>query len=122
GGRNNAQGYVEFGSIQAVEALVRQVLRDMDWTRQDDDGAFQARYRIAGGEWSTWRHVVCGVKGHEQQLRYLATDRQQRGGEVMQSLSDLYSLVSRLPVSDSDYHIVTAAAVALSATKGESNG
>lgn len=28
GGRNNAAGYVEFGSIQAVEALVRQVLRD----------------------------------------------------------------------------------------------
>jgi len=29
GGRNNAAGYVEFGSTQAVEALVRQVLRDM---------------------------------------------------------------------------------------------
>jgi len=28
GGRNNAAGYVEFGSIQAVEALVQQVLRD----------------------------------------------------------------------------------------------
>lgn len=29
GGRNNTAGYVEFGSIQAVEALVRQVLRDL---------------------------------------------------------------------------------------------
>ena len=29
GGRNNDAGYVEFGSIQAVEALVRQVLRDI---------------------------------------------------------------------------------------------
>lgn len=29
GGRSNAAGYVEFGSIQAVEALVRQVLRDL---------------------------------------------------------------------------------------------
>lgn len=29
GGRDNAAGYIEFGSIQAVEALVRQVLRDM---------------------------------------------------------------------------------------------
>lgn len=29
GGRNNAAGYVEFGSIQAVQALVRQVLRDL---------------------------------------------------------------------------------------------
>ena len=29
GGRNNAAGYVEFGSIQAVEALVSQVLRDL---------------------------------------------------------------------------------------------
>lgn len=28
GGRNNAAGYVEFGSTQAVEALLRQVLRD----------------------------------------------------------------------------------------------
>ena len=29
GGRNNAAGYVEFGSIQAVEALINQVLRDL---------------------------------------------------------------------------------------------
>jgi len=29
GGRNNAAGYVEFGSTQAVDALVRQVLRDL---------------------------------------------------------------------------------------------
>lgn len=29
GGRNNTAGYVEFGSIQAVEALVCQVLRDL---------------------------------------------------------------------------------------------
>lgn len=82
GGRNNQAGYVEFGSTQAVEALVRQVLRDLDWAGQDDDGAFQARYRIPGGEWSSWGHVSCGVKGHEQQLRYLPADRQQRGGDV----------------------------------------
>jgi hypothetical protein len=29
GGRNNAAGYVEFGSIQAVKALVMQVIRDL---------------------------------------------------------------------------------------------
>ena len=29
GGRNNAAGYVEFGSVQAVEALVRHVIRDL---------------------------------------------------------------------------------------------
>jgi hypothetical protein len=29
GGRNNAAGYVEFGSTQAVQALVHQVLRDL---------------------------------------------------------------------------------------------
>lgn len=29
GGRDNAAGYVEFGSVQAVEALVRQLLRDL---------------------------------------------------------------------------------------------
>ena len=28
GGRNNSAGYVEFGGVQAVEALVRQALRD----------------------------------------------------------------------------------------------
>lgn len=33
GGRNNAAGYIEFGSIQAVEALVRQVLRDQPDTQ-----------------------------------------------------------------------------------------
>ena len=38
GGRNNAQGYVEFGSIQAVEALVRQVLRDLPSDRQQRGG------------------------------------------------------------------------------------
>jgi R67 dihydrofolate reductase len=30
GGRNNAAGYVEFGSIQAVDALVHHVLRDLE--------------------------------------------------------------------------------------------
>lgn len=35
GGRNNAAGYVEFGSIQAVEALVRQVLRDLPAPQQE---------------------------------------------------------------------------------------
>lgn len=29
----------------------------------------QARYRLPGGEWSTWAHVICGVKTHEMQLR-----------------------------------------------------
>jgi hypothetical protein len=34
GGRNNAAGYVEFGSTQAVQALVRQVLRDLPAPRK----------------------------------------------------------------------------------------
>ncbi|WP_343499693.1 hypothetical protein [Achromobacter denitrificans] len=75
GGRTNAQGYTEFGSPMAVNALIQHVLRDMEWTRQDDDGAYQARYRLPGGQWSTWGHVVCGVKGHEQELRYLPSER-----------------------------------------------
>lgn len=75
GGRTNAQGYTEFGSPMAVNALIQHVLRDMEWTRQDDDGAYQARYRLPGGQWSTWGHVVCGVKGHEQELRYLPGER-----------------------------------------------
>lgn len=55
GGRNNAAGYVEFGSIQAVEALVRQVLRDLPATEaphkapaeseQDLRGRFEALAR-----------------------------------------------------------------------------
>ncbi|MEN4917528.1 DUF551 domain-containing protein [Achromobacter spanius] len=75
GGRTNAQSYTEFGSPMAVNALIQHVLRDLDWTRQDDDGAYQARYRLPGGEWSSWGHVVCGVKGHEQELRYLPGER-----------------------------------------------
>lgn len=75
GGRTNAQGYTEFGSPMAVNALIQHVLRDLYWTRQDDDGAYQARYRLPGGEWSSWGHVVCGVKGHEQELRYLPGER-----------------------------------------------
>ncbi|MCV6799333.1 DUF551 domain-containing protein [Achromobacter ruhlandii] len=75
GGHTNAQGYVEFGSPMAVNALIQHVLRDIDWTRQDDDGAYQARYRLPGGQWSSWGHVVCGVKGHEQELRYLPSER-----------------------------------------------
>ena len=75
GGRTNAQGYVEFGSPMAVNALIQHVLRDIDCTRQDDDGAYQARYRLPGGQWSSWGHVVCGVKGHEQELRYLPGGR-----------------------------------------------
>lgn len=35
GGRNNAAGYVEFGSIQAVQALVNQVLRDLPASAQE---------------------------------------------------------------------------------------
>ena len=48
GGRNNAAGYVEFGSIQAVEALVRQVLRDQPAREAaqtvpvDEDGVISA--------------------------------------------------------------------------------
>lgn len=75
GGRTNAQSYTEFGSPMAVNALIQHVLRDLDWTRQDDDGAYQARYRLPDGEWSSWGHVVCGVKGHEQELRYLPGER-----------------------------------------------
>lgn len=75
GGRTNAQGYTEFGSPMAVNALIQHVLRDIDWTRQDDDGAYQARYRLPGGQWSSWGHVVCGVKGHEQELRYFPIKR-----------------------------------------------
>lgn len=37
GGRNNSAGYIEFGSVQAVEALVRQVLRDLPTPSEVDE-------------------------------------------------------------------------------------
>lgn len=46
GGRNNAAGYVEFGSIDAVNALVCHVLRDLplkrEWQGLTDEEAFAA--------------------------------------------------------------------------------
>lgn len=94
GGRTNAQGYTEFGSPMAVNALIQHVLRDIDWTRQDDDGAYQARYRLPGGQWSSWGHVVCGVKGHEQELRYLPGARRPAptAGDARAALTKVESL------------------------------
>ncbi|PPA77671.1 hypothetical protein C4E15_06590 [Achromobacter spanius] len=91
GGRTNAQSYTEFGSPMAVNALIQHVLRDLDWTRQDDDGAYQARYRLPGGQWSGWGHVVCGVKGHEQELRYLPGERRPApaAGDALDALREL---------------------------------
>lgn len=51
GGRNNAAGYVEFGSIQAVEALVRQVLRDLPASQQDTLDADRYRWLRDENEW-----------------------------------------------------------------------
>ncbi|ATI00013.1 hypothetical protein [Alcaligenes faecalis] len=78
GGRENAQGYIEFGSPMAVDALIQHILRDL--TTSTPQGAFQARYRMPGGKWSSWGAVTCGVKGHEQELRYLETEGQHIGG------------------------------------------
>lgn len=101
GGRTNAQGYTEFGSPMAVNALIQHVLRDIDWTRQADDGAYQARYRLPSGQWSSWGHVVCGVKGHEQELRYLPGARRPApaAGDAQiarQLLPKLQSLLDRM--------------------------
>jgi hypothetical protein len=60
GGRNNDAGYVEFGSIQAVEALVRQVLRDLPAPATADSAQEDAaRYRLLrrGQHWS----VIDGI-------------------------------------------------------------
>lgn len=60
GGRNNDAGYVEFGSIQAVEALVRQVLRDLPAPAPADSVQEDAaRYRLLrrGQHWS----VIDGI-------------------------------------------------------------
>lgn len=42
--------------------------------RATDATGFQARYRLGKGEWSSWGHVVCGVKGHEMELREVGGD------------------------------------------------
>ncbi|RMX06739.1 hypothetical protein D8I35_09565 [Corticibacter populi] len=71
GGRNNAQGYIEFGSPMAVYALIHGVLRDMSTPGQD--GAFQARYRLQpDGVWSSWGAVLDQKpEGHDIELRFL---------------------------------------------------
>ena len=53
GGRNNAAGYVEFGSTQAVEALVKHMLRDLHPSpAAQGDVLDAARYRfLRDGEW-----------------------------------------------------------------------
>lgn len=55
----------------AMRALRSAIDADLSATQPE---GFQARYRIPDGEWSSWGHVVCGVKGHEQELR-IAPDR-----------------------------------------------
>lgn len=59
GGRNNAAGYVEFGSIQAVEALVRQVLRDLPTTPVQPQGEQEPAETFdevwAAIDWDKWR-------------------------------------------------------------------
>ncbi|AZV94459.1 hypothetical protein NJI34_20985 [Pseudomonas sp. S 311-6] len=87
GGRENAQGYIEFGSPMAVDALIQQILRDM--TVSTPQGAFQARYRAPGGEWSSWGAVTCGVKGYEQELRYLETEAQPQTSGNAQDAGEL---------------------------------
>ena len=61
-GRANAAGYIEFGSIQAVEALVRQVLRDMPVAAHPStQGLEQIKHEAACFRWlrdvslSVWR-------------------------------------------------------------------
>ena len=44
GGRNNEAGYVEFGSVQAVKALVHHVLRDLPDTKPTGDHVPEAAF------------------------------------------------------------------------------
>lgn len=64
GGRNNDAGYVEFGSIQAVEALVRQVLRDRrDLIAEKPELTVTACYFPKKGEADlTWERKDCGAR------------------------------------------------------------
>lgn len=50
GGRNNAAGYVEFGSTQAVEALIRHVLRDAKASTEPASRDLSATLRALGDE------------------------------------------------------------------------
>lgn len=86
GGRNNDAGYVEFGSIQAVEALVRQVLRDLQAPAPadsvtapaggvDDDvnAVALARYKVAPAHESMF-HRFAVVAGDGKQQLYLGRE------------------------------------------------
>lgn len=60
----------------STNAIVQPVSEPSSETMMLNDRAYeipvdgiQARYRLPGGEWSTWAHVICGVKTHEMQLR-----------------------------------------------------
>lgn len=59
GGRENAAGYIEFGSVAAVRALVRQYLRDLPAPQQATHEPVQGRCRFVGEK--LWG--ACGV-GH----------------------------------------------------------
>jgi hypothetical protein len=56
GGRNNAAGYVEFGGIQAVEALVLQVLRDLP--RQHEPQVEQEPALVVAYDKQGWRQML----------------------------------------------------------------
>lgn len=47
GGRENAAGYIEFGSPMAVDALIRQVLRDLPAPTDEMVNAYLAAQRAA---------------------------------------------------------------------------
>lgn len=67
GGRNNAAGYVEFGSIQAVEALVRQVLRDLP-----QPAAPQPRQPLTTEQYTKLAHRIASRYSHRSEPQFIA--------------------------------------------------
>lgn len=68
-------GYASWQDAATAERLRRvKAEKALAPDQKRDAGGFQARYRLPGGEWSGWGHVVCGVKGHEMELREVSGD------------------------------------------------
>ncbi|WP_257834991.1 hypothetical protein [Burkholderia glumae] len=60
GGRENAAGYIEFGSVAAVGALIKQVIRDLPRSAPADAGEAVAQWqtRVRAAKTAAWVNVT----------------------------------------------------------------
>ena len=88
GGRNNEAGYVEFGSVQAVKALVHHVLRDLPDTKPTGDHVPEAAF----GNTERTELIDClrehasfkCIEGNEKRMVLKAADMLEADGKAQQ--------------------------------------